>query len=131
MNICKICEKSFEHHRSLKRHMKIHNGIEWTCPECPALTFSWEDNFKRHIKNVHPSASTSSLQCNICLKTLQHKRNLNRHMKIHNGILFNATCGTNRINITETLKRHREVHNAIVWSCPDCLTLTFFSFSLC
>ena len=81
---CDLCQKTFEHERSLKRHRLTHQPEKKppkrTCPHCPA-TFNRADNLKKHIKNIHSSpASKKSFTCALCPKSFSELKNLKRHI---------------------------------------------------
>ena len=85
---CDLCQKTFQHERSLKRHRLTHQPEEGkkpptpprACPHCPA-TFNRADNLKKHIKNIHSSpASKKSFTCALCPKSFSELKNLKRHI---------------------------------------------------
>ena len=81
---CDLCQKTFQHERSLKRHRLTHqpekNPLR-SCPHCPA-TFNRADNLKNHIKNTHSSpASKKSFTCALCPKFFSELKNLKRPIR--------------------------------------------------
>ena len=83
---CDLCQKTFQHERSLKRHRLTHQPEKKppppprSCPHCPA-TFNRADNLNKHIKNSHSSpASKKSFTCALCPKSFSELKNLKRHI---------------------------------------------------
>lgn len=108
-NVCKICKKKCKNWTALAWHMRIHTRPFFKCSVCQYKAVS-VFNLKRHLQQTHhfskewvdkmlnPSQRTGKSYrpppteisegniptCNICLKTFANRRNVMRHMEIHN-----------------------------------------------
>lgn len=77
--ICHICCKAFAKSYILLKHLRIHEGIKYTCMLCPA-TFSYPEGLKRHEK-IHDPNHWSKYQCDKCSNAYAEMRSLKNHMK--------------------------------------------------
>ena len=82
---CKYCEKVFKHRQSLSKHEAIckkhpEPQAKAICEGC-GHKFSHQDTLTRHKKKC--KGIKKALQCDICSKVFDRKRNLERHILTH------------------------------------------------
>lgn len=67
---CDICEKEFEYHHNLSRHLKeVHGEAKYKCEKCPAA-FTRGTELEKHIKS---DWHYLEFECGICSKNLVFK----------------------------------------------------------
>lgn len=50
---CNECFKRFFNHRTLERHIKIHQSLKFQCKICSQISSNRKDNIMRHIRHLH------------------------------------------------------------------------------
>ena len=76
---CSICERTYNHKSSLKRHLKHHDPKETIkCLDCHQF-FDCDKDLEEHNSKYH----NETLLCNICGKSFHSKRKFENHIKVH------------------------------------------------
>ncbi|GFQ99274.1 uncharacterized protein TNCT_488601 [Trichonephila clavata] len=75
------CGKTFDRPSRLKRHMKIHKGYPCKKPDCDKVFEKWS-LYTRHVKDCHPPA----YKCDGCSKIFSSSYALKLHSRIHNEL---------------------------------------------
>jgi hypothetical protein len=78
MFTCIVCDKAYEHKRSLNRHLKGNNCAlrkeeSRVCTIC-SKAYKHKSSLDRHLKE-------NNCAPRVCLKSYEHKRSLDRHLK--------------------------------------------------
>lgn len=123
---CFICHRQMTHIKSLKGHMKTHDGIKFSCHLCDR-TFARKRYVADHLVFKHRitrseidnslvsrgrTRKISEYECFLCKNRYQMEKQLKRHMQSHMGHQFVChVCGA-VFRGGDTLKHHIEVHNA-------------------
>ena len=81
---CDICQRKFERHASLLRHLALHKGDKnYTCDKC-GQKFSHTFNLERHKKKVHNTDPAGQhVCCNVCSVWFPSSMVLKVHMFSH------------------------------------------------
>ena len=79
---CTICNKVFQHKRSMKDHVNAHKGEKpYTCSICNE-SFSRRTSLQQH-RSVHSDVKLH--KCDICEKAFSRKYDLKNHQLVHTG----------------------------------------------
>ena len=89
---CIICKQLFNNPCSLWRHKYVHLELKFPCQSC-SKSFPFESDLVNHClkHRCHPGH-----QCNhqtdgkICAKWFFAKSDLNKHTKVHSGIIYSC-----------------------------------------
>ena len=112
--ICTTCGKGFKSEPALKHHiLGIHKGFLSSCNVC-GQSFTSPSGLTNHKRNKH---STEQVRiCAECQKTFGNKYILKEHMKTHtderNVGCRQEGCGK-KFKTHEVRKRHEDVHNDV------------------
>ncbi|KIW78292.1 hypothetical protein Z517_08127 [Fonsecaea pedrosoi CBS 271.37] len=75
---CDACAKSFNHEKSLARHIRlVHRDTEYKCPDCDRIFNQW-GLLQSHIRSEHPD---TVYKCPDCGRTYTQRSSLKRHIK--------------------------------------------------
>ncbi|XP_052130271.1 zinc finger protein 271-like [Frankliniella occidentalis] len=105
---CKVCDKSFAHAASLKRHIMYHNGEKpFRCDLCPKR-FTEKSNLVDHMR-IH--TGEKPYKCDLCPNRFVQKSNLVKHKRTHTGEKP-YKCDVCKMCFTEkgNLIRHMRTH---------------------
>ncbi|CAH1983465.1 unnamed protein product [Acanthoscelides obtectus] len=85
---CTQCEYETVHRKTFNRHMMIHTGNKFPCPNCD-VSFTSKISLDNHILKKHPEF-TASLSCKIykctqCQYKTTYRADLPRHVIKHTG----------------------------------------------
>ena len=114
---CNICQKKFQKNIKLEEHYTnkhvAHIISMHQCSSCDYSTMN-EYYLKQHIKRQHVGGGTTHMQqhiesiCVICKKKFNEKKDLKRHIKIHE-VQRCLECGK-WFSSTKEFRTHRIVH---------------------
>ncbi|XP_060520673.1 zinc finger protein 70-like [Cylas formicarius] len=106
----KHCGKVFTSNQSLKDHHKKHEGVEYSCEQCPKM-FNHPSSFKRHLKDHRDKLNKRVVPCDVCDKKVCSLKSLREHMLIHSGDMpfVCEHCGR-RFRLRKNLMTHSVVH---------------------
>ena len=73
---CVLCNRSYQRHYSLARHMLTHQGSgkHFSCPLCQTR-FTQKPTLKTHLRAIHSAA-----QCRVCEKVLPLGEEFDKHV---------------------------------------------------
>ena len=79
--ICEICDLTFKHPHSQKKHMESHSGKKFICETC-GTAFKNTVNLKYHVKTSHNVDAPKMVNCQICGNKFGSHRELIHTQKI-------------------------------------------------
>lgn len=125
-HLCAECGKSYTQKRNLMRHRKeqhdTDNGPRFPCPQCDKK-FILSVDMHSHLNSVH--LKIKPFRCDICNKTLAHRRSLKpgRHScKTKSDVFACSECGK-VFKSRGSLRDHERLHkDSPPYSCKKCFT---------
>ena len=116
---CKICQKTFLTHGTLKKHQDIHTDKRFDCNFCGKI-FVQISNLKRHEK-VH--SNDRPFACRFCDDTFKFKELATLHERIHTGEKpFACAMCPKRFSSSSARTVHEKIHTGVnTFSCDFCL----------
>ena len=127
---CPICQKVIKGD-NMKRHLKIHKGTRYQCPECPT-TVGRQDQARLHLLRVHnldpaqvaemkieqfvlPNSDTEKVT-EIEAKEKTDPLSIRSEMPLPS----NPCPICQKVIKGNHMRRHLEIHKGIRYQCPEC-----------
>ncbi|XP_063631355.1 uncharacterized protein LOC134802649 [Cydia splendana] len=127
---CHNCNESYTSKVRLKFHMQFHDNTEmlnangqYTCLECPGVTFTTETELFDHVHFQHDKQNRYQCSVKDCGKTFFLRASLTKHSRTHTDTrrYVCGTCGKRFLD-KQTLDEHGVTHLQIKpYQCHICM----------
>jgi DNA-directed RNA polymerase subunit RPC12/RpoP len=96
------------------------NKRRYQCSQCPK-TYSRSDTLRAHERDIHGTElDKDRVQCDVCFKRLGSRRELQRHMAVHDqDQTYACSVCSKEFSRPDNLKVHEESHNSGEFQCED------------
>ena len=107
------------------------NEGRFQCSQCPK-TYSRSDTLRAHERDIHGTVyDKKQVKCEICSKHLGSRRELKRHMAVHDqDQAYSCSYCSKEFSRPDNLKVHEESHNSGEIQCEDELCKMVFKTPL-
>ena len=107
---CSVCGKVYANPNALAHHMYIHDPDKpYQCEDCDQ-TFSFESELASH-RMKHRTNPSFTCMFHKCGKQFRHMSELNAHMVVHSGRLYNCKKCSYSTNNSRHLRDHQCSHS--------------------
>lgn len=102
VNVCAVCQKSFDSAIELRKHRATHTADEFVCHTCNR-TFDSYNQLRPHLR-AH-KGNDEWHKCNHCEKKFRQQTSLLSHMSKHTGVNPNqcTACGKRFLTLSKLL----------------------------